>query len=119
MNAFAREPETESQLQAAVVGWLKVQQMLGRLEYFAIANGEKRTARTGKKLQTQGVRPGVPDLCVIGHFGVGFIELKTKSGHVSDEQKAWEARFKDFEIPHAVCRSIDEVMERVSKWMGR
>jgi hypothetical protein len=117
----AQEPETESesQLQAKVIGWLRVEEMLGRISYFAIANGEKRTARTGKKLQSQGVRAGVYDLCVCWFNGVGFIELKTESGKVSDEQKGWQTRFNDFGIPNAVCRSLDEVKQVLNEWMSK
>jgi hypothetical protein len=117
MNAFAKEPETESQLQAEVIRWLRVQEMLGRLTFFAIANGEKRRPRTGKKLQTQGVRAGVYDLCIVGPSFVGFLELKTEKGKVSADQKAWGQRFDDFGIPHAICRSIEDVQKVVTGWL--
>jgi hypothetical protein len=116
MNAIRKS--TEDQLQKSVVGWLQLQEAMGRLTYHAVPNEGKRSYKTAARLQSIGMRAGVPDLVIIGHFGVGYIELKTPAGRQSDFQKAWEARLKDFEIPHAICRSLESVMQTVNGWCG-
>ena len=119
MNAFAKEPETESQLQASVVGWLRLQESLDRLTFFAIANGEKRRPRTGKKLQTQGVRAGVPDLCVVMKGRTHFIELKTEKGRLSDAQVEMHVKIMTHGASVLVARSLGAVITYVDEQLGR
>lgn len=58
-----------------------------------IPNGGSRDTREAHNLRQQGVKSGVPDICLPvarhGYHGM-YIELKrTKGGRVSDEQRAW------------------------------
>lgn len=60
---------------------------------FAIPNGGQREHRTGTMLKREGVRAGVPDLCLMypcnGYHGL-FIELKRRDGgKVSTAQQEW------------------------------
>ena len=60
---------------------------------FHIPNGGNRNIITAKKLKAEGVKKGVPDLCLPiprgEHHGL-FVELKKqKGGTTSPEQKAW------------------------------
>src|ERR1017187_2396055 len=54
--------------------------------WFAVPNGEQRSAKTGQRLKQQGVRSGAADLCFVidGRF-VG-LELKTETGVLSKAQ---------------------------------
>ena len=58
----------------------------------AIPNGGDRDVRVGAKLKREGVKRGVPDLCLPvprrGYHGL-YIELKAEDGRVSPDQKAW------------------------------
>ena len=59
----------------------------------AIPNGGKRDIRTAAMLKAEGVKPGVPDICLPvprgGKHGL-YIELKRrKGGTVSKAQEAW------------------------------
>jgi hypothetical protein len=60
---------------------------------FAIPNGGARHKAIAGKLRAEGVRAGVPDICLPvprGEYHGLFIELKRpKGGHVSEEQEAW------------------------------
>ena len=82
----------------------------------AIASGGKRSKAAAGKLKAQGVRPGAPDLVVIdpaGACGQGatvWIELKTASGVVSQDQQRWlRAAATCAGVYVAVCRSLAEV----------
>lgn len=60
---------------------------------YAIPNGGARNKITGAKLKAEGVKPGVPDLCLPiargGYHGL-YIELKRqKKSQISPEQIAW------------------------------
>ena len=56
---------------------------------FAIPNGGKRSLATAAKMKAEGVRAGVPDLCLPvmrGGFGGMYIELKAGKNTTSDLQ---------------------------------
>ena len=59
---------------------------------FAIPNGGHRHILTAVKLKRSGVKAGVPDLCLPvvckGYSGL-FLEMKSKKGKVTDNQKMW------------------------------
>ena len=86
---------TEAQEQATLFQWAawaaRVHPEL-RLLYH-IPNGGSRDAREARHLKAQGVRPGVPDICLPvprGEYAALYIELKRRQrGRVSEEQKAW------------------------------
>ncbi|MFY2060267.1 VRR-NUC domain-containing protein [Achromobacter xylosoxidans] len=87
---------SEDVIQAQVISWakrqVKVYPELTRL--FHVPNGGQRHAAVAAKLQGQGVKPGVPDLCLpVPRFGCHglWIEMKTQAGRVSPHQKDWIA----------------------------
>lgn len=57
-----------------------------------IPNGGKRNAREAAALKRQGVKAGVPDLCLPvarkGYHGL-YIELKVGNNKTSDKQNRW------------------------------
>lgn len=60
---------------------------------YHIPNGGSRNKAEAARLQAQGVRPGVPDICMPvarnGHHGL-YIELKRqKGGRLTEKQKEW------------------------------
>jgi hypothetical protein len=61
---------------------------------FAIPNGGKRDKVTAVKLKAEGVRAGVPDICLpvaCGKYHGLYIELKAEGGRASDSQRSWMA----------------------------
>jgi hypothetical protein len=61
---------------------------------FAIPNGGKRSKAVAGKLKAEGVRPGVPDICLpvpCGKYHGLYIELKAEGGRASDSQRSWMA----------------------------
>lgn len=57
-----------------------------------IPNGGKRDPSEARHLKAQGVKPGVPDLCLPvarhGYHGL-YIEMKSLKGRTRPEQKWW------------------------------
>jgi hypothetical protein len=71
---------------------------------YAVPNGGARHIVAAKKLKAEGVKPGVPDLCLphpmertneygfeVGWYHALYIEMKTKGGTVRPHQKEWIA----------------------------
>jgi hypothetical protein len=62
----------------------------------------------GARMKRRGVKRGLPDILVIWHNTI-WIELKSKAGRLSVEQKAFRDLVVIAGAGYAVCRSTDEV----------
>jgi len=92
MGAYAALPKiSEHDTQRSVVQWCA----LARTRYpmlawlYAIPNAGKRSLGAYAHMRAEGLRPGIPDLCVpapVGAFGAGYIEHKAKDNKPSDAQ---------------------------------
>ena len=111
---------TEASIQSAFFEWLSLYSRL-RLATFAIPNGGSRNCLEAKNLKAQGVTPGVPDLFMAvpynGFQGL-FIELKSKTGRLSEQQKKWIDNLNDRSYKAVVCYSLDEAMNAVTEYLG-
>lgn len=108
----ARLRPLEADIQRSVVAFLALQERLGRLLWFAVPNGGSRNLLEAVNLKRQGLRAGVPDLCIIPKVGpVCFIELKSEDGRVSPLQNDWILKLVEYGCPVRVCRSLDEVRQ--------
>lgn len=105
MGCYQREHDE----QAALVRWAALQ----RIRYpelallFAIPNGGDRHEAVAQRLKAEGVRPGVPDLCLPvargGWHGL-YIEMKTQRGRPSRPQRQWLAALLREGYRAEVCR---------------
>lgn len=114
---------SEDVIQAQVITWAKRQAKvypeLARL--FHVPNGGQRHAAVAAKLQGQGVKPGVPDLCLpVPRFGCHglWIEMKTQAGRVSPHQKDWIAFLRCVGYRVEVCRSFDEARDVLLSYLN-
>jgi len=87
--------------QVALMQWLALQHPDIYQHAYAIPNGGKRNITTALWLKAEGVKRGVPDICIAmpsrGYCGM-YLELKDKvmrKGRLSDEQKEWLGRLKN------------------------
>lgn len=87
--------QIEHEHQKALMQWARLNQ--GRYPLlrllFAIPNGGQRHKAVAAKLKAEGVKSGVPDLCLPvtqpdGFCGL-FIELKSPKGRATAEQQQW------------------------------
>lgn len=77
--------------------------------HFAIPNGLMRSKKAAARAQGEGVRAGVPDLCVIHKGRAIFIELKTAKGVMSEAQRAMGRKLTYCGADVVVCRSVEGV----------
>lgn len=91
---------SESQEQIALFSWsrLATQEFPELRLLYCTPNGGARHKATAGRLKSEGVRPGVPDICLPvprGNFGACYIELKRPHaagkprGRTSPEQLWW------------------------------
>lgn len=114
---------TEEQEQKALFEWAAVQ--MGRYPELAllyhIPNGGKRPIGQAVKFKAQGVKPGVPDLCLPvaknGFHGL-YIELKRqKNARVSDAQKKWIETLTGQGYRAEVCYGCQEAIKTILQYL--
>ena len=89
---------------------------------YHIPNGGSRNAIEAKHLQEQGVKPGVPDICLPvpnAMYTALYIELKRRErGKVSDAQRGWIAALNRVGCRAVVCRGWDEAREEIERYLA-
>ena len=106
---------TEAALQIAILQ--RPDLPLQATEVWAVPNGGSRHVVEAARLKAQGVRAGVADLCVMLPGGkVGFMEVKTPKGRISDKQREFADVCRAYDIPHSYVRSIDDAITAVRAW---
>lgn len=108
---------SEADEQAAVVEYLEYT----RLPFYHIPNERKCSPQAGARLKKQGVKPGVPDLCIPvarGGYHALYIEMKTKGGRVTENQKEWLNKLREHGNFAVVCYGADSAIELISKYLS-
>ena len=87
----------------------------------AIPNGGFRILQTAVKLKRQGVKKGVPDICLPvaahGYHGL-YIELKRRvGGRLSVEQKSWLNALNAQGYKAEVCKGFDEAANIIKDYL--
>lgn len=113
--------DTEHQVQKAICQYLDLRGVF----YFAIPNGGNRNIVTARKLQAEGVRSGVPDICII-HQGMAlFLEVKRPKtalggkGRLSLTQKSTIELIEKAGGEVKVVYSVADVIEACIDWQIR
>jgi hypothetical protein len=89
---------------------------------FAIPNGGARTARTGAMLKAEGVRAGVPDICLpVRRHGYNalYVELKAPGGRLQKNQIEWQqalCRAGNMAVTCTGWEAAKECIEQYLRW---
>lgn len=114
---------TESTEQQCLIRWAAYN--LGRWPCLAllyhIPNEGMRSRATGARMQAEGLRKGVPDLCLPvargGYHGL-YIELKRQRGGVlSHEQAEWIDRLTHEGYMAVCCHGWEKAAETITKYL--
>lgn len=129
MRRAARPAQSlESDHQIALFEWAAMVPLPELRLLYANANGGARHKATAGRLKAEGVKPGVPDLCLPvarhGYHGL-YIELKrpkegpgTRAGKTSDDQDAWIAALTAEGYRAVVCYGWVEASEEIMRYLG-
>lgn len=128
---------TEHMEQTALFSWARLQEraMPALRLLFAIPNGAALVGKTARrpdgktarfsleaiKLKAEGLKPGVPDVCLPvargGHHGL-YIEMKRRKGGVmSDEQNQWRDDLTSEGYLVARCNGWDEARDLLTSYL--
>jgi len=86
----------------------------------AIPNGGHRHKGVAAKLKAEGVRAGVPDVCLPvprGRYCGLYIEMKVGRNTTTDKQAKWLERLADAGHMTAVCYSHVEASETIERYL--
>lgn len=122
---------SEHQHQVTVFEWAEImaQSKYPMLRWlYAIPNGGARHIVVARKLKAEGVKPGVPDICLpyprlfCGDDPIHglYIEMKSKDtdGRVSKDQKQWLDYLDSVGYKVSTCWSADEAIEAIEKYLN-
>lgn len=113
----------ESDEQQALFEWAKWQKgKYPELELmYHIPNEGKRSFSSGKRLVAEGLKKGVPDICLpaarCGYHGM-YIEMKrSKGGKATKEQLWWQDRLTKQGYYAVICRGWEEAAAEILKYL--
>ena len=119
----ARAP-LESQEQRWLFRWANdMAALVPELELmYHIPNEGKRSRATGRRMRQEGLRRGVPDICLPvarNGFHALYIELKrTKGSRVSDDQKGWIEALEAQGNKAVVCCGWNAAADVIEEYLG-
>lgn len=116
---------TESEEQQVVFEWAAVAgKFVPDLELlYHVPNGGQRNKVTAARLKTEGVKAGVPDICLPvpndAYHGL-YIEMKKRdhSNGMSKEQKWWFGKLKKKGYAAEVCFGAEEAIRCICDYLG-
>ena len=120
-----RGEASESMEQAAVFEWAAWMESgeprLGLL--YHVPNGGWRHPATAARMKAEGVKAGVPDLCLpvpCGGWHGLYIELKKRDGknRASAEQKRWIGMLREQGYRAEVAFGADEAIGLIGEYLG-
>lgn len=117
-NKTKRKPSNEEhRIQCACIKWFRYQHPTYAKLLYAIPNGSRRDAITGKLLKDEGVIRGISDLNldIPNRFYHGLrIEMKTPTGTQSKEQKAFQKEVESRGYRYVICRSLNDFIREIT-----
>jgi hypothetical protein len=87
---------------------------------YAVPNGARVSIGTAVGLKAEGLKSGVPDLVLPvarGGYNALYIEMKTPTGKISDNQNKWHGDLRVYGNYVTVCRSADETIDILIKYL--
>lgn len=122
-----RMKREEDALQRQQVQYLRILEAQGRLLFFAVPNGGKRSKIEAAIMKGLGVRAGVPDMVimwnrthdnsVINPGRIGFIENKRQNGgRLSPDQAQWLTALNTQRHHTAIIKNFEEFLNTLQNW---
>lgn len=129
LDAFGRAkriryPRAEHDEQVALIAWLRWMHPEAWAHCYAIPNGGHRHQAVAKRMKDEGVKRGVPDLCLAlprRHWHGLYVEMKaagTTACSVSKEQREWIARLQTAGYQATVAHGLDDAKRVIAEYLA-
>ena len=112
---------TESNEQIAAMDWLRAQHPKIAEHTLHIGNERKASYYAGYIMKRMGVLKGASDLFMaypMGCYHGLFVEVKSKIGRPSAEQKAFIERMRAVGYKAEICYGAEEVINTMKEYLG-
>lgn len=116
-----RQEDIEQQM---VIRWSQQATIRGKYPelklLYHVPNERKCSAQEGTRLKRMGVKPGVPDLCLPvarGNAHGLYIEMKTKTGKLSDTQRWWQSELNGQDYLSTVCYGWEQAIKVLTDYL--
>lgn len=118
------EGPSESEIQQSCIKWFQLQHRAlwedGVL--FHIANEGIRLGGQGRRIKREGIVRGVADLCLAmprHGYGALYIEMKRPDRYQSPEQRTWQKNIERHGNKYVVCKSLDEFIKIINRYLAQ
>ena len=112
---------SEHDEQVAVFQWAGYQSHPAYRLMYAVPNAGKRTLRQGAWMKAEGLRAGVPDICMAypskGYHGL-YIEMKSVGKFPSDDQMEWHENLREAGYRVDVCYDSGAAIDTIEDYLG-
>lgn len=115
---------TEHQMQQVVFKWAElISTKRPELKLlYAIPNQGKRSYAAANYLRSEGLRTGVPDICLpvasVQYHSL-YIEMKRKGGKATPEQLRWHELLKSYGNCVLVCYSDSQAIQSIIDYLDK
>lgn len=115
---------TESDIQKSIIKWADMHSRCKNKEIellYAIPNGAHVSDKNRMRLVAEGLKKGMPDLCLPvpkGRFGSLFLEVKTRDGVLSKDQKAMHEKLESFGNKVVIVRDLFNAIDAIDDYMN-
>lgn len=124
MNTENLNKRSEAQEQSELIRWANQCAELGIYPelkmLYAIPNGGSRNKLEAVNLKRQGVKAGVPDLCLAvpkGNYSGLYVEMKVKPNKTTPNQNIWLENLKHYGYATYICYSAAEAKKVIEDYI--
>lgn len=113
--------ESEFSIHIAVVKWFNLQYPILADDFHHFANERRCTPREGYTLKRMGVKRGVPDFFLAyprNNYAGLWLELKSKNGKLSAEQKLFLERKSQNGYAASCAWSFEQAQDIINKYLS-
>lgn len=109
--AKKRKDPLERDIQIAIMQYCDIA-LKQRGYFFHVPNGGHRHPAVAAKMKAEGVKRGVADICCMLPEGkVLWVEVKTRTGSMKPEQKAFKETCEKLGHTYVLVRSVNEFIK--------
>ena len=115
--------DIEHQHQVALMKWCKLQESVypELALIYAVPNGGQRHIAVAAKLKAEGVRAGVPDICLPvarGGYHALYVELKAPKGRCSPAQIEWQGKLSAAGNHAVTCWGWESARDAIVRYLN-
>ena len=91
------------------------------LTMYPVPNAAKRGPAVAMYMKSEGLRSGVPDICLPikkGNWNSLYVEMKTSKGRLSKEQEWWHKKLMEHNNLVLVERSANEAIKKIEAYLN-